>query len=72
MLFFMGAASHLPIGMSDASNFGLLALILGVIILALEANALKGKMGPMTTIKGVIHCGFALAVVLYALIEILL
>jgi uncharacterized membrane protein len=72
MLFFMGAASHLPIGMSDASNFGLLAVILGVILAALELNALKGKTGPMTTVKGVIHMGFALTVVLYALVEILL
>lgn len=71
MLFFMGAASHLPISIGETANFGLLTLVLAVILGALELNALKGKTGPMTTIKGVIHCGFGLAIVLYAIIEIL-
>ncbi len=30
-----------------------------------EANAIKGKMGPMASVKGVIHCGLLLTVVLY-------
>jgi uncharacterized membrane protein len=72
MLFFMGAASHLPISVSEESQFGVLALVFAVILGALEFNAVKGKTGPMTTIKGVVHCGFALAVVLYVLMEILL
>jgi len=36
------------------------------IIIALEANALFGKQGPMTTVKGVIHCSLALTAVLIA------
>jgi len=72
MLFFMGGASHLPIGVDENSNFGVLWLILAVIIGAIELNAVKGKTGPLTTIKGVIHSGFALAAVFYFLIEILL
>jgi uncharacterized membrane protein len=72
LLFFMGAASHLPISIDEHSNFGILWIVLAVIIGAIELNALKGKTGPMTTIKGVIHSGFALAVVFYLLIEILL
>ena len=36
------------------------------IILALEANALFGKQGPLTTVKGVIHCSLALTAVLIA------
>ena len=71
MLFFMGAASHLPIMINPSANLGLLALVLGVLILGMEVNALKGKMGPLTSIKGVIHCGFAYAAVLYAVMEIL-
>ncbi len=69
LLFFMGAAKHLPIIMAtDVKPHMPLGIIL-VLLLALEANALKGKTGPMTTIKGVIHCGFALAIVLYAIVE---
>jgi F0F1-type ATP synthase membrane subunit c/vacuolar-type H+-ATPase subunit K len=40
-----------------------------VIVGALELNALKGKTGPMTTVKGVITSGFVLAAVLYAVVE---
>lgn len=72
MLFFMAAARHLPIVTSETSSYGVLTVVLGVIILGLQFNAIKGKTGPMTTIKGVITCGFALAAVLYAAIEILL
>jgi len=32
---------------------------------------LKGKMGPMASVKGVVHCGVGLMVVLYALVEAL-
>ena len=72
MLFFMGAASHLPLTVNPDFNCVALILALGAIILALEINALKGKTGPMTTVKGVIHCGFALTAVLYFLMEIIL
>lgn len=71
MLFFMGAASHLPIMVNPNANLMILAGVLGVIMIALEANALKGKTGPMTTVKGVITCGFVLAAVLYGLMEVL-
>jgi hypothetical protein len=42
-----------------------------LLILALELNAIKGKLGPLTTVKGVIHCGLGLLVVLYGLIEVI-
>jgi uncharacterized membrane protein len=71
MLFFMGAASHLPLAMDAEPNFALWTAVFGVIALALEANALKGKVGPMATVKGVIHCGIALCVVLYVLMEVI-
>jgi hypothetical protein len=41
------------------------------VILGLEGNALKGKLGPMTTVKGVIGCGFALTAVLVLIIGVL-
>lgn len=41
------------------------------IIAALEVNALIGKQGPMTTVKGVIHSSIGLAVVLGALLQFL-
>jgi len=31
----------------------------------LEINGLKGKTGPMTSVKGVIHMGLLLTLVLY-------
>lgn len=72
MLFFMGAASHLPIQISENSSFSCVALVVGVIAAAIEANAIKGKLGPIATIKGVITFGFVLAAVLYAALEICL
>jgi uncharacterized membrane protein len=72
MLFFMGAASHLPISMDEGSNPMAWWSTFLVILAGLEFNALKGKTGPLTSVKGVIHCGFALTLVLYFLMEILL
>jgi uncharacterized membrane protein len=71
LLFFMGAASHLPVAVSADAKWGALIAVLAIIIGGIEFNALKGKTGPITTIKGVIHMGFALTIVLYAIIEVL-
>ena len=38
------------------------------IIILLEINALCGKQGPLTTVKGVIHCSLALTALLVALL----
>ena len=81
MLFFMGASAHYP------HSFSAVALIAAVlVILALAYNgaypmikhidALKklpagGKMGPYASIKGVIHCGLGLTVVLFLLLDYL-
>ena len=72
LLFMMGAASHLSIAVTPESNFFLYYLVLFLILGALEFNALKGKTGPMTTVKGVIHCGLALSIVMYLLVEMIL
>ncbi len=81
MLFFMGASSHYP------HSFSALAFVVAVvIILVLELNgaypAVKnisvckklpafGKMGPMASVNGVIHCGLGLTVVLFLILDYL-
>jgi len=69
MLFFMGAASHLPLPVTADTNFGVVAAVVGVIWAVLEFNAIKGKLGPMTTVKGVITSGFVLTLILYVAVE---
>jgi uncharacterized membrane protein len=69
MLFFMAASSHLTITTDENSKFGLCALLVGAVIVLLTINGIKGKTGPFTSVKGVIHMGFVLTVVLYAIIE---
>ncbi len=71
MLFFMGACRHLPLNIPENFSAGLVMGVVTLLILALEVNALKGKLGPLTTVKGVIHCGLGLLVVLYGLVEAL-
>jgi uncharacterized membrane protein len=72
MLFFMGAASHLPFAVTPESKLGLFWIIFLVIFAALEINALKGKEGPIQTLKGVIACGFGLSALIYVVLEICL
>lgn len=72
MLFFMGAASHWTYSVTSASKISIYVAIATIIMIAIEANALKGKQGPMTTIKGVITCGFALTILFAGLVSILI
>ena len=53
----------------DFSDVGYLACI--AIIVALEINAIVGKLGPIATVKGVIHMSLALTAVLYAILHFL-
>ena len=76
MLFFMGASGHLNgigrVPMSSDEGVSALALALTLLIVAaLEINAVKGKTGPMTSVKGVIHCGVGLLAALVIIIEVL-
>ena len=71
MLFFMGAARHLSLNVPDDFNPMPTILVITGLILLLQLNAMKGKLGPLTTVKGVIHMGVVLLVVLYGLIEAL-
>ena len=67
MLFGMLGSKHLYI--QDAGGAGFYACV--AIILLLEANALFGKTGPMTSVKGVIHCSIGLTAVMWALLAFL-
>ena len=67
MLFGMLASKHLYI--EGADGIGFYACV--ALILALQANALFGKTGPMTSVKGVIHCSLALTAVIWALLALL-
>lgn len=74
MLFGMLASPHmggkgaslLATGVSDT------ALMLSLLIIAaLEANAIFGKLGPLQTVRGVIHCSLALTVAMVAIVNFL-
>ena len=82
MLFLMGASSSLggagrvPISFDGIvpvtydTGVSLLAVVLcGLIILALELNAIFGKTGPMTSVAGVVHCGVGLTAVLLVVMQ---
>ncbi len=69
MLYFMGSSAHLPNG-SIAGNSTAIIISL-VLIGALELNAIFGKQGPMTTVRGVIVSGLVLTLVLWALLAFL-
>ena len=76
MLFLMGSSTHLPsasgLGHGMVGNSGLTALIVAlVIVAALQLNAIFGKQGPMTTVRGVITSGFVLTGVLWAVLAML-
>lgn len=76
MLFFMGASAHLggygrvPLSAEGGVSTTAMALCV-IIILALQGNAIKGKMGPMASVVGVIHLGLALAVALLLITQYL-
>lgn len=77
MLFFMGSSMHLASAsgglghgpVMGAQSTGLIVAL--VIIAVLEANAIFGKQGPMTTVRGVIVSGLVLTAVLWAALSLL-
>jgi uncharacterized membrane protein len=64
MLLGMLASKHLPLAGSTTGLY----LAMGLIVL-LEINAIVGKQGPMTSVKGVIHMSLLLTVVTWALLN---
>ncbi len=71
MLFFMGAASHLPMNINPEYNGLALTGVLAVIIGALEFNAISGNVKPIDNTMRVTHFGVLLTIVLYAVIELM-
>ena len=70
MLFLMGSSAHYSHGGFGGDN--MTALIVGlVIIAALELNAIFGKQGPITTVRGVIVSSLVLTGVFWAIMELL-
>ena len=65
MLFFMGAASHLPLLIRDESKTGLMWALILLFWAGFEGNALKGKVGYMNTVKNTIIAGFLLMAAIY-------
>lgn len=67
----VGAASAplLASNYSAAPNLGLWIVL--ALIAALEINGLVGKLGPMQTVRGVIHMSLLLAVVTFLLLQFL-
>ena len=66
MVFFMVSSAHLQHGGGFDDIWG---LVIGlVIVAAIEINAIFGKTGPLTTVKGVISCSVGLTVVLWAVL----
>jgi len=74
MLFFMGAATHLPL--DPSRNAGQFGLVLLVVLALLEINALTGTAGPtkkpIETVRGVIITGFVTTAIVYALAQAVL
>jgi uncharacterized membrane protein len=70
LLFFMGAASHLPVSVGPEGVWCAFFAAAAVIVV-IELNGLFGKLGPMKSVTGVIHCGLALTAVLFGLVECL-
>ncbi len=62
MLYFMGSSAHLSSGGIGVNTTAIIITL--VIIGVIELNAIFGKQGPMTTVRGVISSGVALTVVL--------
>jgi uncharacterized membrane protein len=79
MLFFMGAASHLPMANPATGGVKWGALILlAVVIVLVELNALAGAPAPPTggkkllaTLNGTFWGGFILALILYVILAML-
>lgn len=67
MLFYMLSASHFNFSVTESSSVAGYWAVTLIVILGLEANAIFGKTGPLTTIKGVLTSGFVLTAVFIAI-----
>lgn len=74
MLFGMFASMHgtgqgaIPVSVQGWGNTGLILALL--IVLALEGNALFGKLGPIASVRGVIISSLVLTLALFMIIQV--
>ena len=71
MLFFMGAASHLPLTLSPEKSLVPYWCTFAIVVGLIQLNALKGKMGPLQKLGMTVHFGFLLTLALYLAMEFL-
>jgi uncharacterized membrane protein len=71
MLFFMIAASHLPLVLSPDKSLVPYWSTYAIVVGLLEINAVKGKMGPLQKLGSTIHFGLLLTFALYFAMEFL-
>ena len=74
MLFFMGAASHLP-ALATREEPMVIPYLVAVLVITgvLEANIFTGSVPkPLSTVSGTIHAGLGLTVVLFVVASIML
>ena len=64
-----GQASHLVHSGGGSGSVSMGLMIVLALILAIEANGIFGKLGPMASVKGVIHCSIGLTVIFLAIIQ---
>ena len=69
MLYFMGSSAHLSNGSMSGNSTALIICV--ALIAAIEANAIFGKQGPMTTVRGVIISGLVLTLILWGIVAYL-
>lgn len=68
MLYGMLASKHGPSSGMATLDFGDISFLIPLLIIVLlQINAVVGKMGPITTVKGVIHSSLLLTVVLFGI-----
>lgn len=72
MLFFMAASRHLALPVTPESNYMVYWIVALLVLAGIEFNALKGKLGPIETIKGVITGGFVVTLLFVVLMAVLL
>ena len=69
MLFFMGSSAHFKTGGGFEDTW---SIVVGLVIIALiEINAIFGKLGPLTSVKGVIGCSVGLTAILWAVAAVI-
>ncbi len=73
MAYFMLASAHMGYGdhrlSAEGAGMGLIVAL--VVVVALEVNAIVGKQGPITTVKGVIISSFVLTAILAGSLHLL-